>query len=191
MADVCVAIRAYLHEVAAAHIRGASVYDAPTIMRLAEDVNINASYLVEVLNGDRSLNLVLLWQLMVALERLGLAPTVEDAIYWPPLRSARSIPALDEWQPAPVASVDEPRLHLTLGGYLAQMNHVARSMDEPLALPNTRALAKAAEVSMRTVQRLQADKLKQINSELLGGVVRHFHSLGINVRPAQLVAEPV
>ena len=102
MSEVRVALRAYLYEQAAAYIRGEGARDAPTIMALAEDVGVNASYLTQVLANERGLNLRLLWQLLEALRARGFTPTVADAIYWPPLNSARQLPSLDGWRPAAV-----------------------------------------------------------------------------------------
>ena len=190
MSEVRLAIRAYLYEQAAAYIRGNGAQDAPTIMALAADVGVNANYLTQVLGGERNFNLTLLWQLLAALRARGFAPTVADAIYWPPLRRARALPLLDAWRPEPVAADGEARLHLALDGYLRQMREVARG-GEPLAVPTTRSLAEAAGVSARTVQRLRADETYQVRSELLSSIVRSFHSMGIDVRPQQLVVEPV
>ena len=190
MSEARLAIRAYLYEQSAAYIRGDGAQDAPTIMALAADVGVNANYLTQVLSGERNFNLTLLWQLLAALRARGFAPTVADAIYWPPLRSARPVPLLDGWRPAPVEADGEARLHLTLDAYLRQMREVARS-GEALSVPTTRSLAKAAGVSARTVQRLRADETYQVRSELLSSIVRSFHSMGIDVRPQQLVVEPV
>lgn len=194
MSKVRAAARAYLYELNAAYARGLLAEDAPLISELAEAVGVHQNHLAFALSDSKPLlHLELLWKVQQALRVRGFAPTVEDMIYWPPLRSARSIPALDAWRPDPVEerAGDESRLHITLDAYLKQMKQVSRQMDEPLPVPRTRTLAAAGGVTPRTMQRLRADQTQQVSRELLGGVVGHLHGLGIDVRPAQLIAEPV
>ena len=99
MSKVRAAARAYLYELNAAYARGLLAEDAPLISELAEAVGVHQNHLAFALSDSKPLlHLELLWKVQQALRVRGFAPTVEDMIYWPPLRSARSIPALDAWR---------------------------------------------------------------------------------------------
>jgi transcriptional regulator with XRE-family HTH domain len=164
--------------------------EIPTYEEIGKACGVHLNVVARVARGDRTLNLRLAWQIIEFLRQRGFDATIASLITWPLPEGG---PVLERAF-APGVPTDEephppPRLHMRLAE-LAELARFSDTGEVEALFPRTGALAEAAGVDRRTVQRWYKDDRTYADFASLLGLARAIIAAGFPIHPEDLLAYP-